>query len=64
MSQYFSLKTELSEIREKSSVMGGRYKHNQQLQELRSLEERLGQEKKQWQVRFELMILPSSYDQV
>ena len=47
----FSLKTELSEIREKSSVMGGRYKHNQQLQELRSLEERLGLEKKQWQVR-------------
>ena len=52
VSNHFSLKTELSEIREKSSVMGGRYKHNQQLQELRSLEERLGQEKKQWQVRF------------
>ena len=40
------LKTEVAEIREKADVMGGQYKHNQQLEELRTLESRLGDEQK------------------
>jgi A-kinase anchor protein 13 len=43
-----SLKAELSEIREKSTIMGGRYKHNQLLEDLRNLQESLAQEKKTW----------------
>lgn len=48
-----SLKTEVREIREKSSVMGGRYKQNQQLEELRYLQDNLGKEKLQWQLQKE-----------
>ena len=44
----FSLKAELSEIREKSTIMGGRYRHNQLLEDLRHHQEKLSQEKKQW----------------
>jgi ribosomal protein S25 len=49
------LKAELSEIREKSTIMGGRYKHNQLLEDLRHLQESLAQEKKSWSQEKELM---------
>jgi hypothetical protein len=45
---FYSLKAELSEIREKSTIMGGRYRHNQLLEDLRHHQEQLAQEKKQW----------------
>ena len=44
----FSIKTELSEIREKASISGGRYKQNQRFEEMRRLQETLAQEKKEW----------------
>ena len=39
------MKIELAEARERASVIGGRYKHNQQLEELRNLQDRLSQER-------------------
>ena len=50
-----SMKSELSEVKEKSSVMGGRYKHNQQLEELRHLQDRLSHEKRAWNLERESM---------
>lgn len=49
------MKAEVCEVKEKSSVMGGRYKHNQQLEELRHLQERLGVEKAAWEQEREAM---------
>ena len=43
-----SIKTELSEIREKSLISGGRYKQNQRFEEMRRLQETLALEKKEW----------------
>ena len=45
---YFSIKTELSEIREKANKYGGRYKQNQRFEEMRELQDRLAQEEKEW----------------
>eukprot|EP00094_Tigriopus_californicus_P002858 TCALIF_02756-PA protein Name:"Similar to AKAP13 A-kinase anchor protein 13 (Homo sapiens)" AED:0.12 eAED:0.12 QI:0/0.64/0.6/0.73/1/1/15/1980/1495 len=50
-----SMKAEISEIRDRSSVMGGRYKHNQQLEELRNLQDRMVHEKRAWQKEKEAM---------
>ena len=44
----YSIKTELSEIREKATISGGRYKQNQRFEEMRRLQETLAQEKKEW----------------
>lgn len=49
------MKAEISEIRDRSSVMGGRYKHNQQLEELRNLQDRMVHEKRAWQKEKEAM---------
>ena len=43
-----SIKAELSEIREKSLISGGRYKQNQRFEEMRRLQETLALEKKEW----------------
>jgi hypothetical protein len=45
---FFSLKVELAELREKSTILCGRYKHNQLLEDLRTGQEKLTQEKKVW----------------
>ena len=50
LNYFSSLKAELSEIREKSTIMGGRYKHNQLLEDVRNLQDSLAQEKKTWAV--------------
>eukprot|EP00096_Caligus_rogercresseyi_P000998 TRINITY_DN1159_c0_g1_i1.p1 TRINITY_DN1159_c0_g1~~TRINITY_DN1159_c0_g1_i1.p1 ORF type:complete len:1006 (+),score=351.92 TRINITY_DN1159_c0_g1_i1:327-3344(+) len=44
-----SLKSDLNEARERVHLSGGRYKHNQQLEELRNLQEQLTHEKLDWQ---------------
>ena len=49
----FSLKAELAEIQEKSRLAGGRYVQNQQLEDLRNLQESLTKEKKLWQQKRE-----------
>ena len=43
-----SLKAELVEVRERSSVMGGRYRQNQLLEELRQTRSALREEKREW----------------
>ena len=40
---------ELAECREKAALGWGRYKHNQQLEELRNLQEQLQEERRLWQ---------------
>ena len=45
---FFSIKAELSEIREKSNLSGGRYKQNQRFEEMRRLQDTLAIEKKDW----------------
>ena len=45
-----SIKVELSECKERAALGWGRYKHNQQLEELRNLQEQLTQERRHWQV--------------
>ena len=44
----FSLKFEISEMKEKSRMSGGRYIQNQQLEELRNRQETLAKEQRQW----------------
>ncbi|XP_040580355.1 uncharacterized protein cyst isoform X2 [Lepeophtheirus salmonis] len=44
-----SLKSDLNEARDRVHLSGGRYKHNQQLEELRNLQEQLTHEKLEWQ---------------
>merc|ERR1719394_878893 len=44
-----SIKVELSECKERATLGYGRYKHNQQLEELRNLQEQLTQERRVWQ---------------
>jgi predicted patatin/cPLA2 family phospholipase len=39
----------LAECREKAALGWGRYKHNQQLEELRNLQEQLQEERRLWQ---------------
>jgi len=46
-----SIKTELSEIREKATLSGGRYKQNQKFEEMRRLQDTLAQEKKEWNIK-------------
>jgi len=43
-----SIKNELSEIQEKANISGGRYKQNQRFEEMRVLQDKLAQEKKEW----------------
>lgn len=43
-----SMRAELSEIREKANISGGRYKQNQRFEEMRRLQETLAQEQKDW----------------
>ncbi len=43
----------MAEIRERSSVSGGRYRQNQLLEELRQLQDSIGKEKLQWQLERE-----------
>lgn len=45
-----SLKAEVTEVRERSSVAGGRYRQNQLLEELRLLQDSMAKEKVQWQL--------------
>lgn len=45
-----SIKVELAECKERAALGWGRYKHNQQLEELRNLQEQLTQERRHWQV--------------
>ena len=45
---FFSIKAELSEIREKANLSGGRYKQNQRFEEMRRLQDTLAIEKKDW----------------
>jgi len=47
------LKVELAELKEKSTIMCGRYKHNQLLEDLRTGQEKLSQEKKLWVIEKE-----------
>ena len=47
----YSIKTELSEIREKATLSGGRYKQNQKFEEMRRLQDTLAQEKKEWNIK-------------
>ena len=53
VNEYFTsmenIKVELSEQKERSNLGNGRYKHNQQVEELRMLQEQLNNEKKKWQ---------------
>ena len=53
VNEYFTsmekIKVELSEHKERSNLGYGRYKHNQQVEELRMLQEQLNNEKKKWQ---------------
>ena len=44
-----SIKVELSECKEKATFGYGRYKHNQQLEELRNLQEQLTSERRHWE---------------
>ena len=44
-----SIKVELAECKERAALGWGRYKHNQQLEELRNLQEQLSQERRHWQ---------------
>ncbi len=48
-----SLKLEVAEARERSSVTGGRYRQNQLLEELRQLQDSMAREKVQWQAEKE-----------
>ncbi len=48
-----SLKMEVAEARERSSVTGGRYRQNQLLEELRQLQDSMAREKVQWQAEKE-----------
>ena len=48
---FCSIKTELSEIREKATLSGGRYKQNQKFEEMRRLQDTLAQEKKEWNIK-------------
>ena len=48
---FSSIKTELSEIREKATLSGGRYKQNQKFEEMRRLQDTLAQEKKEWKIK-------------
>ena len=50
---FYSMKVELAETKERSLVMGGRYKQNQQLEELRHLQDRMAHEKRAWQLERE-----------
>jgi hypothetical protein len=43
------VQVELAECREKAALGWGRYKHNQQLEELRNLQEQLQEERRLWQ---------------
>ena len=53
VNEYFTsmekIKVELSEQKERSNLGNGRYKHNQQVEDLRMLQEQLNNEKKKWQ---------------
>ena len=44
-----SIKVELSECKERATLGYGRYKHNQQLEELRNLQEQLTSERRHWE---------------
>jgi len=46
-------KVELTECKERAALGWGRYKHNQQLEELRTLQEQLSQERRMWQAHKE-----------
>lgn len=52
MSEHFTslegLRVELAECKERAALGWGRYKHNQQLEELRSLQEQLSRERREW----------------
>ena len=48
MLNFYSIKAELAEIKEKSKLAGGRYVQNEQLEELRNLQESLAKEKRAW----------------
>ena len=39
----------MAECKERAALGWGRYKHNQQLEELRTLQERLQEERRSWQ---------------
>ena len=52
---FFSVRAELSEIREKASISGGRYKQNQRFEEMRRLQDTLAREQKEWAVKKELL---------
>ena len=41
----------MSEIREKATLSGGRYKQNQKFEEMRRLQDTLAQEKKEWNIK-------------
>ena len=43
------IKVELSECKERAALGWGRYKHNQQLQELRAAQEQLQEERRRWE---------------
>ena len=43
------IKVELAECKERATLGYGRYKHNQQLEELRNLQEQLTRERREWQ---------------
>ena len=45
-----SIKVELHECKERATLGYGRYKHNQQLEELRNLQEQLSSERRSWQL--------------
>jgi len=45
-----SIKVELSECKERATLGYGRYKHNQQLEELRNLQEQLTAERRSWEM--------------
>lgn len=46
-------KVELTECKERAALGWGRYKHNQQLEELRTLQEQLSHERRMWQAHKE-----------
>ena len=42
------MKAEVSKMKEKSRIAGGRYIQNEQLEELRNLQEKLTKERQEW----------------
>ena len=45
------LQLEVSEWKEKAALGLGRYKHNQQLEQLRSQQEQLGEDRRSWAIK-------------